>query len=85
MEDLKDKIGDVIFIATFILVVVVNLFVLPQSENWTAPLVIGILQLAFLFVVARVCRVNDIVRLIDTALDGVDRWKRGKPLPPDAP
>lgn len=80
VEELKDKLGDVIFIAATIIIIVADLAFLPNSQTWAAPISILAVQIIFLYMMARVCRVNDINRLQETLLDGLDRWK-GNPRP----
>ena len=75
VERLKDKLGEVIFIACCIVIIVIDVCVMPNSQTWAAPVIIAAFQLIFLFMMARVCRVNDITTLYAMLLEGVDRYK----------
>nr|WP_047578546.1 hypothetical protein [Methylobacterium sp. ZNC0032] len=86
VEALKDKLGEVVFIACCIVVIVIDICVLPSSQTWAAPVIIAAFQLIFLFMMARVCRVNDIRTLYAMLLDGIDRYKGNrKPTDPASP
>lgn len=86
VERLKDKIGEVIFIACCVVVIVIDVCVMPSSQTWAAPVFIAAFQLIFLFMMARVCKVNDITTLLAVLLDGIDRYKgNGKPSDPTPP
>lgn len=75
VEELKNKLGDVIFISACFIIIIMDLFIFPSSQTWAAPVIISIFQIIFLWVIARLCRVNDIVRITDTILDAIDRYK----------
>ena len=75
VEQLKDKIGEILFVSVFVVVLVIDIFVFQSFEIWPAPVVLGLLQVAFLFVFARICRVNDVMRLIELFFDAIDKYK----------
>lgn len=75
VEGLKNKLGEVVFIAIFFNVIVIDMFLFQFYDVWTSPLVIGILQIIVLIVLARICKVNDINVIMNIILDGVDRLK----------
>ncbi|WP_422383245.1 hypothetical protein [Roseibium album] len=79
IEQLKNKIGEVIFLASFILIIVIDIFVFPTISTWTGSVVLGFLQLCLLFILARMCRVNDILTFTELIMDGIERYKGNKP------
>lgn len=74
-EDLEDKIAEERFMWVLVVVVLFDALVLVGAENWTAPLVIGVLQLFGLILFAQKCRVNPIMPLLDKLLGA---WSSGK-------
>lgn len=65
VEDLDNKLYEERFLWILVLIVVLDCFFLLQANNWSAPLVIGVLQLIGLVVLASKCRVDPIMPLID--------------------
>ncbi|MBD8893523.1 hypothetical protein [Roseibium litorale] len=78
VEQLKDKLGEVIFLSTFIIFFLVDLFIFPDLQTWSSPIIIGLFEFAFLFILARICRVNDILVLTELIFDGIERYKGNK-------
>lgn len=64
-QDLENKLYEERFLWILVIVVIINMFVLTRSDNWAAPLVLGIFQLVGLVVVASKCRVDPIMPLLD--------------------
>ncbi|MBO0345804.1 hypothetical protein J0X15_11290 [Roseibium sp. CAU 1637] len=63
--DLENKLHEERFLWVLLLVIVLDIFFLLQSENWSAPIVIGILELFGLIIFASRCRVDPIMPLLD--------------------
>lgn len=75
VEKLKDKLGEVIFASAFIIVIVIDLSMFSSFTTWTASIVIGILQFIFLFIFARICRVNDVMVITNLIFEAIERYK----------
>jgi hypothetical protein len=65
IENYKKQLGEERFIWFVIATVLFDVIFLLQANNWAAPIVIGLLQLAGLLVVAEKCNVNPIMTLLD--------------------
>jgi hypothetical protein len=65
IEDATQKRNEERFIWILVIVVIIDIGFLTQANNWSAPLVIGVLELVGLVVVAEKCKVNPIIQLID--------------------
>lgn len=79
VEDLKDKHYEERFIWIIVSIVLADAFIFSRIANWTAPLVIGVLELIAVVVLADRCRVNTVMPLIDriTGAIGAARRKEG--------
>lgn len=72
---LDNKLYEERFLWVLALVVMFDVLFLMNAQNWTAPVVVGVLQLIGLAVFADKCRVNPIMPLLDK-LTGM--WSNGK-------
>lgn len=73
LSELKDRLGAERFIWTFVLVLVVDLFVFPRVSTWATPVVIGVLELLFLIVIARLTGMEDVSLFVDKMLSMADK------------
>jgi len=65
IEALDNKLHEERFVWVLTIVVLFDVLFLLDAENWTAPVVIGILELIGLIVLAQKCRVDPIMPLLD--------------------
>lgn len=65
IEDLKDKHYEERFIWILVCIVLADSFIFSHIENWTAPIVIGVLEIIAIVILADRCRVNTVLPLID--------------------
>lgn len=72
---LDNKLYEERFLWVLAIVVMFDVLFLMNAQNWTAPVVVGVLQLIGLAVFADKCRVNPIMPLLDK-LTGM--WSNGK-------
>lgn len=59
-------------------VIFFDAMVLLESENWSAPIIIGVLQLIGLIIVANRCRVDYIMPLIDRVCGAISQRNGNK-------
>lgn len=64
----KDARREERFMFVAALMVVVNAFIFMHMQTWSAPIVIGLVELILLTVYARHCGINEVVQLLDYAL-----------------
>ncbi|MBS3849714.1 hypothetical protein KD146_13500 [Devosia sp. BSSL-BM10] len=64
-EALENKLLEERFVWVLVITILFNVLFLVNAQNWTAPIVIGVLQLVGLFVLAQKCRVDPIMPLLD--------------------
>ncbi|MGV8831705.1 MAG: hypothetical protein ACOH2N_07010 [Devosia sp.] len=64
-EALENKLLEERFVWVLVITILFDVLFLLDAQNWTAPIVIGILQLVGLFVLAQKCRVDPIMPLLD--------------------
>lgn len=74
-EALKDKIGEIKFLWALVVIILADFFAFEKMQSWGGPVVIGVFQLVFIFIYARMCKVDDITRLTETLFVGLDKWK----------
>lgn len=74
-ESLKDKLGEVKFLWSLVAIILADFFAFEKMQTWGGPIVIGVFQLVFIFIYARMCKVDDITRLTETLFVGLDKWK----------
>ena len=77
IENLKNKHDEEKFLWFLAALAVFDVVALLRAENWTGPLVIGIIELIAVIVMASRCRVDVVAPLIDKLLGTVPKW--GKP------
>lgn len=77
LESLNDKLYEERFLWILAVVVLIDFYVFSHMENWSAPLVIGILQLVGVVILADRCKVNTVAPLVDKLTGFVHRTTRG--------
>lgn len=65
VEELKDKHFEERFIWILVCMVIADAFLFSHIANWTAPLVIGVIELVAIVILADRCKVNTVMPLID--------------------
>ncbi|WP_302356687.1 hypothetical protein [Alcaligenes sp. YSL9] len=68
LQDEIDKRLEERFIFALILVILFDVHYLLESDNFTGPLIVGLLQLVGLILYARRCGIEEIDRLVDKAV-----------------
>lgn len=71
VEDLESQIREERFLWIVVLVIVFDAFAFHIMPSWGSSVVIGILELALIFVLARILNVSDVIRLMDKLLDAI--------------
>lgn len=74
IEDLKNKHDEDKFLWFLAALAIFDVVALLRAENWTGPLVIGILELIAVIVMANRCRVDVVAPLIDKLIGTVPKW-----------
>ena len=65
IESLKDKHYEERFIWILVCMAIADAFLFSHIDNWTAPLVIGVIELIAIVILADRCKVNTVMPLID--------------------
>lgn len=65
LESLENRFYEERFIWILVSVVLVDFYVFSNMQNWSAPLVIGILELVGIVILADRCKVDTVLPLID--------------------
>ncbi len=63
--ELENKIGEERFLWVVLFVILFDVLVFPSMGTWTAPIVIGLFELAGIVILADRCKVDAIMPLID--------------------
>ena len=74
-ENLKSKIDENKFLYALVVIILFDFFSFQHMPNLGGPIVIGVLQIIFIFVYARMCKVDDITTITETLLAGLDKWR----------
>lgn len=64
----KDARREERFMFIAALIIVIDAFFFMHMQTWSAPIVIGLVELVLLTVYARHCGINEVVQLLDYAL-----------------
>ncbi len=65
VTEIENKLHEERFIWIIVVVIMFDAMLLLQANNWSAPIVIGLLQLIALVILAQKCRVDPVMPLID--------------------
>lgn len=76
IENLKSQMNENKFIFVFSFVILTDIFSFPNMNTWGSPLTIGILEIVLLFVYARMCGVDDVVRFTEIILALLEKSKK---------
>lgn len=76
VQGLENRLYEERFIWVLITVILIDFLLFPDIESWSAPIVIGVLQLIGLFVLAERCKVDAILPLIDRIGGAVKNFRK---------
>ena len=65
VNDLSNRLYEERFIWILVSVVLVDIFVFSQMQNWSGPIVIGVFELIGIVILADRCQVDTVAPLID--------------------
>jgi hypothetical protein len=65
VADLDDRLHEERFLWALVVIIMFDVSFLLKSDNWSAPLIIGVLELFGLITFAARCRVNPIMPVLD--------------------
>lgn len=77
-NDLENRLHEERFMWIFACVVLVDFYVFSNMENWSGPLVIGVLELIGLVVVAKRCNVDVVLPILDRLLGAIQDNTTGR-------
>ena len=76
LSDLHNKLLEERFLWAVVLILIFDICTFGSMQSWAAPLSIAVIELIFLFILARKCGVEEIPQLFDRVLNT-------KPLKPE--
>lgn len=65
IEDLSNKLHEERFVWILVSVVLIDMYVFSQMQNWSGPVVLGVFQLIGIVILADRCKVDTVAPLID--------------------
>lgn len=79
VDELTNKLYEERFTWILICVVLINFFVFAQMETWSAPIVIGLMELIGLVILAERCKVDAMMPIIDRLTGAFQNHTGSKP------
>lgn len=79
IQAVQEKAAEERFLWVLVIVVLIDLWLLGSMQNWSAPLVIGAIQLIGLVIWANRCGVNAVMPLIDRLTGAIGAARAPRP------